>query len=61
MKLRDPSALFTDRCLKDGLLTEVDVRNIEKAVNDLADEAVAFAEASPEPPPSELFTDVYKD
>jgi pyruvate dehydrogenase E1 component alpha subunit len=43
------------------VLTEADVRNIEKAVNDLADEAVAFAEASPEPPPSELFTDVYKD
>src|SRR6195256_5106194 len=60
-KLRHPIALFTDRCLKDGVLTEADVRNIEKAVNDLADEAVAFAEASPEPPPSELFTDVYKD
>jgi pyruvate dehydrogenase E1 component alpha subunit len=43
------------------VLTEADIRNIEKAVNDLADEAVAFAEASPEPPPSELFTDVYKD
>jgi pyruvate dehydrogenase E1 component alpha subunit len=60
-KLRDPIALFTDRCLKDGVLSEVDIRNIEKAVNDLADEAVAFADASPEPPPSELFTDVYKD
>jgi pyruvate dehydrogenase E1 component alpha subunit len=60
-KLRDPIALFTDRCLKESLLTAVDIRNIEKAVNDLADAAVAFAEASPEPPPSELFTDVYKD
>ena len=60
-KLRDPIALFGDRCLKEGVLTEADIRNIEKAVNDLADEAVAFAEASPEPPPSELFTDVYKD
>jgi TPP-dependent pyruvate/acetoin dehydrogenase alpha subunit len=27
----------------------------------VADEAVAFAEASPEPPPEELFIDVYKD
>src|SRR5216683_7000282 len=50
-KLRDPIALFSDRCLKEGVLTEADIRNIEKAVNDLADEAVAFAEASPEPPP----------
>ena len=58
-------AMELDDCsfptLKDVILTAVDVRNIEKAVNDLADEAVAFAEASPEPPPSELFTDVYKD
>src|SRR5512145_2008472 len=36
------------------------VYRTKKAVNDLADEAVAFAEASPEPPPGELFTDVYK-
>jgi len=60
-KLRDPIALFSDRCLKEGVLAEADIRNIEKAVNDLADEAVAFAEASPAPPPEELFTDVYKD
>jgi TPP-dependent pyruvate/acetoin dehydrogenase alpha subunit len=30
-------------------------------VYDQVDEAVAFADASPEPPPEELFTDVYKD
>ncbi len=60
-KLRDPIALFSDRCLKDGVLSEADIRNVEKAVNDLADEAVAFADGSPEPPPEELFTDVYKD
>jgi pyruvate dehydrogenase E1 component alpha subunit len=60
-KLRDPIALFSDRCLKDGVLAESDLRNVEKAVNDAADEAVAFADASPEPPPEELFTDVYKD
>ena len=60
-KQRDPIVLFSERCLKDGALTEADLKNIEKAVNDLVDEAVAFAEASPEPPPEELFTDVYKD
>ena len=57
-KLRDPITLFGDRCLKEGVLTEADLKNVEKAVNDLADEAVAFAEASPEPPADELFTDV---
>ena len=34
---------------------------MEQAVADQVDEAVAFAEASPPPPPDELFTDVYKD
>ena len=60
-KLRDPIALFSDRCLKEGVLTEADLKTIEKTINDVADEAVAFAEASPEPPPEELFIDVYKD
>ena len=36
-------------------------QKIEKDVNDLVDEAVAFAEASPEPPLSELLTDIFKE
>jgi pyruvate dehydrogenase E1 component alpha subunit len=60
-KQRDPIAIFTERCFKDGVLTDADVKAVEKDVNDLVDEAVAFAEASPEPAPEELFTDVYKD
>ena len=53
--------MFAERCVKDGALTEADVKIIEKAVYEQVDEAVAFAEASPVPPPEELFTDVYKD
>jgi pyruvate dehydrogenase E1 component alpha subunit len=60
-KQRDPIALLTARGLKDGVLSEAEVRVIEKNVADAVDEAVAFAEASPEPPDSFLFTDVYKD
>ncbi|MDP2627376.1 MAG: pyruvate dehydrogenase (acetyl-transferring) E1 component subunit alpha [Candidatus Rokubacteria bacterium] len=60
-KQRDPIALLTARGLKDGVLSEADVRAIEQEVADAVDEAVAFAEASPEPPASFLFTDVYKD
>ena len=59
-KLRDPIVLFRDRALREGLVTEADVRTIEKDVNDLVDEAVAFAEASPEPPLTDLFTDIFK-
>ncbi len=60
-KLRDPIALFSDRCLREGVLGESDLRIIEKSVNEVVEEAVAFAEASPEPPAEWLLTDVYKD
>ena len=60
-KERDPIVLLTTRCFRDGILGEADVKAIEKDVFDRVDEAVAFADASPEPPPDELFTDVYKD
>src|SRR5438477_1253931 len=60
-KLRDPIVLFRDKALKAGVLSDDDVKKIEKDVNDLVDEAVAFADASPEPPASELFTDIFKE
>ena len=58
---RDPIALFKQRVLDARLLTEDDLRGIEKDVNDRIDDAVAFADASPEPPLEWLRTDVYKD
>jgi pyruvate dehydrogenase E1 component alpha subunit len=60
-KERDPVRLFRERCLKGGTLTEVEVRTIEKEINDLVDEAVTFADASPEPPLEWLTADVYKE
>jgi len=60
-KLRDPILVFRDRALKAGALSEDDAKKIEKDVNDLVDEAVTFADASPEPPGSELFTDIFKE
>jgi pyruvate dehydrogenase E1 component alpha subunit len=60
-KLRDPIALFRERAQRDGLVSEADVRTVEKDVNDLVDEAVAFAEASPEPPVEWLLTDIFKE
>jgi len=59
-KLRDPIVLFRDRVLREGTLAEADVRTIEKDVNDLIDEAVAFADASAEPPVEWLLTDIFK-
>src|SRR5437867_2203936 len=50
-----------ERALAEGWLTEADVRGLEKDVNDLVDEAVAFAEASPEPPVEWLLTDIFNE
>jgi len=60
-KQRDPIVLFGERCVKDNVLADADIKAIEKDVADIVDEAVAFAEASPEPPAEWLLTDVYKD
>src|SRR6266700_5830042 len=49
-KLRDPIVLFRDKILTAGLLSEADIRAAEKDVSDRIDEAVAYADASPEPP-----------
>jgi len=60
-KLRDPIALFREKMLAADVLSDADVKAIEKDVNDRVDEAVAFADASPEPPGDALFTDIYKE
>ncbi|MBI4594613.1 MAG: pyruvate dehydrogenase (acetyl-transferring) E1 component subunit alpha [Candidatus Rokubacteria bacterium] len=60
-KLRDPIGLLRDRLLQAGLLTEADLRSIEKDVSDRIDDAVTFADASPEPPLEWLLTDVFKE
>jgi pyruvate dehydrogenase E1 component alpha subunit len=60
-KLRDPIVLFREKIVSAGVLSEADVRAVEKDVNDRVDEAVAYADASPEPPDEWLFTDIYKE
>jgi len=60
-KLRDPIVLFRERIVKGGLLAEADAQLLEKEANDRIDEAVAFADASPEPPLEWLLTDIFKE
>jgi pyruvate dehydrogenase E1 component alpha subunit len=60
-KRRDPITMFAERCVHEDALTEADIAAIEKDVADVVAAAVAYAEASPEPPPEWLLTDVYKD
>jgi pyruvate dehydrogenase E1 component alpha subunit len=56
---RDPLKLFAASLKEEGLLGESDFQEIEAAVREQVEKAVQFAEESPLPDPSELFTDVY--
>jgi len=58
-KKRDPLLLFSARLRREGLLTDTVHRQIAKEVEVIIQEAVDFAEASPEPPPEALFEDVH--
>jgi pyruvate dehydrogenase E1 component alpha subunit len=42
---RDPITLFTERCVRDAVLTKDDIAAIESAATSEIDDAVAFAEA----------------
>jgi pyruvate dehydrogenase E1 component alpha subunit len=47
--------------LEAGLLSEADIKTLEKEINDRVDDAMTFADASPEPPEDWLMSDVYKE
>ena len=44
-RTRDPIRLFSDRCLRDGLLGDADIADIEQAADAEVSAAVAFADA----------------
>src|SRR6266849_4552583 len=56
---RDPIKLFGTTLKENGVLTDKNVSDIEAQVKESVEPAVRFAEDSPDPVPSELFTDVY--
>ena len=58
-RLRDPLGLLEQRLLDAGAASEERLGEIKANAKRLADEAVAFAEESPEPAIEELHTDVY--
>src|SRR3972149_3574926 len=60
-KLRDPIVSFRDRVVQWDLPRGGGARAIEKDANDRVDDAVAFADGSPEPPVEWLLTDIYKN
>jgi pyruvate dehydrogenase E1 component alpha subunit len=58
-KKRDPITLFGTVLKEAGILADTDIEEIEKRVKATVDEAVRFAEESPEPPPETIYEDVY--
>jgi pyruvate dehydrogenase E1 component alpha subunit len=58
-KKADPILTFRDRLLREGLLDEAGWAALAAEVETRVGEAVAFAEASPEPPAEWLVEDVY--
>jgi pyruvate dehydrogenase E1 component alpha subunit len=56
---RDPIKLFTASLKEKGILDDARLDGIEKEVREVVEHAARFADESPEPEPSELYTHVY--
>ena len=56
---RDPIKLFTASLKEKGILDDARLDEIEKEVREVVERAARFADESPEPEPSELYTHVY--
>ena len=55
---RDPIANVKEKMLKDGGVSEEDIKLIDKEIKAIVNEAAQFAQDSPEPEDFELWTDV---
>jgi pyruvate dehydrogenase E1 component alpha subunit len=56
---RDPINLYEHKLIESGAATEEQLEEIRTAEQAKIEDAVKFAEESPEPDPAELYTDVY--
>ena len=60
-KAQDPILRFRRYLEGEGLISEEEVRSLEEGVEATINEAVRFADESPEPPPEALYEYVYKE
>ncbi|MCL5958085.1 MAG: pyruvate dehydrogenase (acetyl-transferring) E1 component subunit alpha [Chloroflexi bacterium] len=60
-RARDPIVIFENRLKQEDLLSEEDIKTIERRVEQEVEESVRFADGSPEPPPSALYEDICVD
>lgn len=58
---RDPLLFFKNFFLKQNVLSEMQLKEIEQDVREVVQNAAKYAEDSPEPPEHELYTDILLD
>jgi pyruvate dehydrogenase E1 component alpha subunit len=57
----DPIKQFSAALEANGIINQEYLDELEQRIRDTVEEAVAFAERSPQPDAKELYTDVYVD
>ena len=60
-KQRDPVHAFEALLIEQGIVTQDDVKEMQREIQEELDDAVAFADESADPDPYELYTDIYSD
>ena len=54
----DPIEMVKDRLISEGLVTEDELKAVDKDIRAVVADAADFAQTSPEPAPEELYTDI---
>lgn len=57
----DPIGIYRQYLLKKKIASSEELDDLESKVEAETQDAIEFAESSPEPAPEELFTDIYAD
>lgn len=57
----DPIGIYRQYLLKEKIASSEELDDFESKVEEETQDAIEFAESSPEPAPEELFTDIYAD
>ena len=60
-KLNDPIRIYANFLADQGILSQEELEKMDEEVKAISEESARFAEASPEPPPEELYRDIYAD
>jgi len=60
-KLKDPIRIFADLLARQGILSQEELEEMDAEVKRVSEEAAEFAENSPEPAVSELYTEIYAE